>query len=74
MMRSGQPMRRASRRLQHTVQLLSSPPPSLAPAQVDMSLSTLPGTPGKSNMTKQQFLDAVMAAKEYILVRADQQS
>jgi len=62
------------RRLQRTVHLLSSPPPSLAPAQVDMSLSTLPAPPGKSNMTKQQFLDAVMAAKEYILVRVDQQS
>lgn len=48
-------------------QLSSNPPPSLAPAQVDMALSQLPAPPGKSNMTKQQFLDAVLAAKEYIL-------
>jgi hypothetical protein len=35
---------------------------------VDLSLSQLPAPPGKSNVTKQQFLDAVRAAKEYILV------
>jgi hypothetical protein len=56
-------------RLQALVQQLGhTPPPSLAPAQVDMALSQLPAPPGKSNMTKQQFLDAVLAAKEYILV------
>lgn len=54
-------------RLQSLVQRLSNPPPSFAPAQVDMALSQLPAPPGKSNMTKQQFLDAVLAAKEYIL-------
>jgi hypothetical protein len=37
--------------------------------QVDMALTQLPAPPGKSNVTKQQFLDAVLAAKEYILVR-----
>jgi hypothetical protein len=56
-------------RLQALVRQLSTPPPSFAPAQVDMALSQLPAPPGKSNMTKQQFLDAVLAAKEYILVR-----
>jgi anthranilate synthase component 1 len=55
-------------RLQGLVRQLSTPPPSLAPAQVDMALSQLPAPPGKSNVTKQQFLDAVLAAKEYILV------
>jgi hypothetical protein len=55
-------------RLQGLVQRLSNPPPSFAPAQVEMALSQLPAPPGKSNMTKQQFLDAVLAAKEYILV------
>jgi hypothetical protein len=34
-----------------------------------MALTELPPPPGKSNVTKQQFLDAVLAAKEYILVR-----
>jgi anthranilate synthase component 1 len=59
-------------RLQGLVrQLSSNPPPSLAPAQVDMALSQLPAPPGKSNVTKQQFLDAVLAAKEYILVSAE---
>lgn len=56
-------------RLQGLVRQLSTPPPSFAPAQVDMALSQLPAPPGKSNVTKQQFLDAVLAAKEYILVR-----
>lgn len=32
-----------------------------------MALQQLPPPPGKSNMSKQQFLDAVGAAKEYIL-------
>ncbi|WIA41823.1 hypothetical protein OEZ86_009153 [Tetradesmus obliquus] len=54
-------------RLRQLVQRLNSPPPSLAPAQVDMALTQLPAPPGKSNVTKQQFLDAVLAAKEYIL-------
>jgi hypothetical protein len=36
-----------------------------------MALSQLPAPPGKSNVTKQQFLDAVLAAKEYILVSAE---
>ncbi len=35
-----------------------------------MALTQFPGPPGKSNVTKQQFLDAVLAAKEYILVSA----
>lgn len=35
-----------------------------------MALTQLPAPPGKSNVTKQQFLDAVLAAKEYILVRS----
>jgi hypothetical protein len=36
-----------------------------------MALTQLPAPPGKSNVTKQQFLDAVLAAKEYILVRCN---
>jgi anthranilate/para-aminobenzoate synthase component I len=60
-------------RLQGLVRQLSTPPPSLAPAQVDMALSQLPAPPGKSNVTKQQFLDAVLAAKEYILVSGEVQ-
>eukprot|EP00878_Enallax_costatus_P014962 GHUV01015666.1.p1 GENE.GHUV01015666.1~~GHUV01015666.1.p1 ORF type:complete len:481 (+),score=153.14 GHUV01015666.1:575-2017(+) len=55
-------------RLKALVDRLShSPPPSLPPAQVDMALTQFPGPPGKSNVTKQQFIDAVLAAKEYIL-------
>ena len=55
-------------RLQHTVDVLSRPPPSLSVGTVDMSLAQLPAPPGTSNMTEKEFLDAVLAAKEYILV------
>jgi len=54
-------------RLQHTVDVLSRPPPSLSVGTVDMSLAQLPAPPGTSNMTEKEFLDAVLAAKEYIL-------
>lgn len=46
-------------------------PPTSQPAQVGLSLSQRPATPSVSNMTKQQFLDAVAATKEYIQVRLD---
>lgn len=55
-------------RLQHIVDLLSSPPVPLSPGAVDLSLAQLPASPGRSNMTEEGFLGAVAAAKEYILV------
>jgi anthranilate synthase component 1 len=55
-------------RLQHMVDALSRPPPCLSVGTVDMSLAQLPAPPGTSNMTEKEFLDAVLAAKEYILV------
>jgi anthranilate synthase component 1 len=55
-------------RLSHLVEVLSAPQPCLSVGTVDMELSQLPAPPGTSNMTKQEYLDAVLAAKEYILV------
>lgn len=55
-------------RLKHLVELLSSTPPCLSPGIVNMELNKLPAPPGRSNMTEQEFLDAVLQAKEYILV------
>eukprot|EP00877_Chromochloris_zofingiensis_P010616 jgi/Chrzof1/5808/Cz16g16180.t1 len=54
-------------RLKHLVELLSSTPPCLSPGIVNMELNKLPAPPGRSNMTEQEFLDAVLQAKEYIL-------
>ncbi|KAI8471172.1 MAG: ADC synthase [Monoraphidium minutum] len=55
------------RRLEHLVELLSSPPPLLSQGAVDMSLAQLPASPGRSNMSEAGFLGAIAAAKEYIL-------
>jgi len=54
-------------RLKHLSALLNSPPPPLQGGEVGLALGQRPASPGKSNMTREQFLGAVGATKEHIL-------
>lgn len=53
-------------RLRQLVGLLSSPAPVMSSGSVNLELAQRPASPGTSNMTKEEFLGAVLAAKEYI--------
>lgn len=57
------------KRMKHLVQLLTEATPSLPPGTINLQLAQRPASPGRSNMTKDSFLKAIAAAKEYILVR-----
>ncbi|KAL6753966.1 ADC synthase [Haematococcus lacustris] len=53
-------------RLRHLAGLLTSPPPAMSSGQVGLSLGQRPASPGKSNVTKEEFLAAVQETKEHI--------